>query len=210
MNQETLFTLSYVVLFIAIGFLQCFWGYRLFRIILFLLGLFFGGYFFGIIGYNLSQQVIVAVVIGIIGGLILGLLLYYIYLIGIFILGAMFGSALAVLLSNSFGVFHNQIVVITCAVVLGILAVLFQKLLIILSTSFCGALYIVNGISMLAMMLIYKSHIIISTGHFFQILIISGEENLDYKWGLLKLLGFIILGVLGVIVQYTTNKCSHS
>ena len=209
MNQEILFTLSYVVLFIAIGFLQCFWGYRLFRIILFLIGLFFGGYFFGMIGYNFSQQLIIAVVIGFIGGLILGLLLYYIYLIGVFILGAMFGSALAVLLSNSFGVFQNQIIVIVCAIIFGILAVLFQKLLIILSTSFCGALYIVNGIGILAGMLIYKSNIIINSGHFLQIFN-PGEEYLDYKWGLLKLLGFVILGVLGVIVQYSTNERSTS
>jgi Domain of unknown function (DUF4203) len=124
---------------IAWGLLDCFFGYRVFKVTLALLG--------GLIGAVFGQAAGVALGMGTggeIGGLIVGGLLgaglaFLLYVAAVFVAGFGFGATLGILLLSHF----NHMVALMSGCVLGIisgfLAVKLQRVLIILSTALLGS-----------------------------------------------------------------------
>lgn len=124
---------------IAWGLLDCFFGYRVFRITLGVIG--------GVFGVILGQAAAIALGFGLggqIAGMVLGGLLgaglaFLLYTGAVFVAGFGFGSTLGILLLSH----YNQTVALVSGVVLGIiggfLAVSLQRVLIILSTALLGA-----------------------------------------------------------------------
>ncbi|MDI1251445.1 MAG: DUF4203 domain-containing protein [Lacunisphaera sp.] len=132
---------------IAWGVLDCFFGYRIFKITLAVLG--------GLIGVVFGQAAGAALGMGPtaeIGGLVLGGLLgaglaYLLYLAAVFVAGFLFGATLGILLLANF----NHMVALLSSAVLGVvggfLAVKLQRVLIMLSTALVGAFRAILALS---------------------------------------------------------------
>lgn len=132
---------------IAWGLLDCFFGFKIFKIMLAVIG--------GLAGVVAGQAAAVALGLGqtgtlvgmIAGGLIGAGLAYLLYLGAVFISGFAFGLALSVLLLSHF----NQMVALLGGLVLGLvggfLAVKLQRVLIILSTGLLGAFRTIVALS---------------------------------------------------------------
>ncbi len=127
--------------------LDCFFGYRIFKITLAVLG--------GLIGVVFGQAAGAALGMGAIGeisGLILGGLLgaglaYLLYIAAVFVAGFLFGATLGVLLLAN----YNHMVALLSGGVIGIvggvLAVKLQRVLIMLSTALVGAFRAILALS---------------------------------------------------------------
>ncbi|HEY4248336.1 MAG TPA: DUF4203 domain-containing protein [Lacunisphaera sp.] len=124
---------------IAWGLLDCFFGYRVFKVTLAvvggLLGLLLGQVASTALGLGAGAEVIVMIVAGLLGASVAFLL----YKGAVFVAGFGFGATLGVLLLTH----YNDMVALMTGVVLGIvggfLAVKLQRVLIILSTALLGS-----------------------------------------------------------------------
>ena len=177
---------------ILIGLVNCLFGYRIFRFIIALWGFVFGAVVGSLVGmafYDSAGGIIGAIV----GGLLCAVLAYVLYFVGIFLLGA--GLA-ALLCSVGFAAGGQQpliLVLVPAAIVGGILALILQKLLIILATSFGGAWTVATGV----FALLGKAPDFAAMAEHPELM----EGFLAQNMGLIACwLGF---GVAGVVVQYS-------
>ncbi len=132
---------------IAWGVLDCFFGYRIFKITLAVVG--------GLIGLAAGQAIAtrfgfgpgVEVAALVIGTLLGGGLAFMLYIAAVFVAGFGFGATLGILLLANY---HHMVALLT-GVVLGViggfLAVQVQRVLIILSTSLLGSFRAVLALS---------------------------------------------------------------
>jgi hypothetical protein len=188
---------------ILIGAAQCFAGYRIFKFILGLMGFIIGGILAAGIGLSLSQEPIIALLAGLVGGLIGGSLLIALYFVGVFLFGAMIGGMLGVALFAAAGNIPEPTVLIIVAVIMGIVALIFQKWIITISTSFGGAGSVVTGIAYFTSDAPSPLGAYLSAENFDPAHI---ENILWYYTSQSKvvLLCWLILGIAGVMVQYKT------
>ena len=134
------------LLTIAFGLLNCFSGYRIFRIVLALWGLVLGAYAGGTVAGNLTGgQVLWIVAGGLVGAIIGAALMSLLYLVGVFIVGAAGGVVLANAVGLTAGVDMPDLVVIIVALVVGIIALILQRVVLILATASTGAWFVVSG-----------------------------------------------------------------
>ena len=185
-----------ILLMIVIGALQCFMGYRIFKLLLGLIGFLVGGGGVGFIGYSMSQNEAVALIAGLVGGSIGALLMIALSFIGTFLIGAFLGGLLGIVLSEISGNGLESSSVFILAVLMGIMALILKKFFIIVSTGFGGAWLVVLGITNY------------NTG---------GLDHADIEHlfrfnssdiGTL-LIGWAVLGIVGVIVQYRSRPGSR-
>lgn len=176
---------------IPVGAIYCFLGYRIFKFILGLTGFILIGAAAGGIGYALSHQEAIALLTGLAGGLIGAALMVALYYVGVFIVGAILGGVLGVVLSGAAGSSPEPAVLLILAIIGGVVALIIQKFMIILSTSFGGAGSIVLGIAFFTTGAVDPANI----------------NRLFRSGGILLyaiLLCWLALGIAGVIVQYKT------
>jgi hypothetical protein len=143
------------LLAILIGAAFCFLGYRLFLVLLPILG-FFAGFWLGAEAMSLLFGTgflasTTGIVVGIIFGLILAVLSYFFYYAGVIIIAAIIGYALGSGLMMAIGFdagLISALVGIVVAVVVAGAAILFnlQKYVIIILTSLAGANAILLGV----------------------------------------------------------------
>ena len=132
---------------ILFGLLCCFWGFRMFRVILGILGFAIGAMLVGQFVYNLTDGgMVLTVIAAIFGGIIGSALVLFVYFIGIFMIGAAAAYLLLNMLASPAGFAGNTAVAVIVAVIGGILALIFQKFIIIVSTAFIGAWCFVSGL----------------------------------------------------------------
>lgn len=159
---------------LLLGLLECFYGYRLFKITLFLVGFGVVGVIVFVIAYNKLPNTIgsmnisdvsnpgmrefvsagIAVACGIVGGLFT----IFLFFLGIFLLGSVFGVLVFVFFvllvhQANYFVDHTSILyafICGCGVIGGILAIKFQRFLIILSTSCVGAFNVMSAVDYFA------------------------------------------------------------
>lgn len=174
---------------ILLGALQCFLGYRIFKFILGLTGFLLGGALAGAIGYAISQEEAVALLAGIVGGFIGAALMVVLYFIGIFLIGALLGGVLGTVLFAVAGSNPEPAVLLILAVITGVVALIFQKFMIIVSTGFGGAFSVVTGIAYFTTGAIDPTN--------FESMFRSGGS---YLYAIL--LCWLALGIVSVIVQY--------
>jgi hypothetical protein len=132
---------------IAWGFLDCFFGYRVFKVTLTILG--------GLLGMVFGQMAGAALGFGhggeiggmVIGGLLGAGLAFLLYVAAVFVAGFGFGATLGVLVLTHF----NHMVALLSGCVIGIiggfLAVKLQQVLIMLSTALLGSFRVVLAFS---------------------------------------------------------------
>ena len=178
-----------MALAIPIGLLQCFFGYRIFKFILALTGFLIGSAMAATIGYNASQQEVVALLAGLVGGFIGAALMVLLYFVGIFLLGAFVGAALGTMLFAMAETNPIPFVLFILAAIVGVLALVFQKFMIIIATAFGGAWNVVIGIAYFTTGAIDPTNIEAS---------FSSGGTLTY----IIVLCWLALGITGVIVQY--------
>ena len=190
---------------IVIGLLTCFFGYRLFMLVLGLVG----GLICGPLGYaatfEASAEPWLAIAGGVVGAMVGAALFVLLYWVGIFAMGAAFGVGLATATMLSLDVQPHAIGLIVAGVAAGVIAVLLQKTLIILATSFGGALAVSTG----AADLIHRD------GSAWSALPEQPGQILPWlsqQYSPVVLIGALALGAVGAIVQFafTARHYDHA
>ena len=140
----------YIMAAVAVGLIECFFGYRILRFLLGVLGFIAGAVVCGSLGYELTDgSEITSIIAGIAGGLAGAFIMYTLYIVGVFAIGAALGFMTA---SYVFGIMNAApatIVLIASAVLGGVLAAILQKPMLILATAFGGAYAAVTGVAYL-------------------------------------------------------------
>lgn len=140
--------------FIVIGVLNCFFGYKIFRIVCAINGFLVGaipgaiiGLFAGFIDGKASGEAIV--IFALIGGIIGAVLAYAVQLIAVFFscfgTGVLIGAILMILSKNYSGIFQSAMI---WGLLFGVLGVLLAKTMVILQTTIIGTLQIGMGFFM--------------------------------------------------------------
>ena len=132
---------------IVAGILLCFCGYRILKVSLGLIGFIagaYGGWQAGIALFHGSTGS--AIVCAGIGGVIGLVLCLWIYLLGVFCVGAAAGAAVAAAIFNQAGHQVPSVVLMALPIVFGVIALIAQKLMIVVSTAVSGAYLITAGI----------------------------------------------------------------
>lgn len=139
---EALATLMGMLALIMIpyGILQCYFGYKLFKIILGVIGFISGALIGAVIAAGAGGEQGVVVLVSLlcgVGGAYLSIALYF---VGVFLVGAGAGAALIQILMGGDA---ETGAIIVGAVIVGMVALFVQKVLIIIATAFSGAYSII-------------------------------------------------------------------
>ncbi len=204
---------------IVLGLLFCFFGYRIFRIMLAVGGGIAGGG--GAVGFALTQWAWpemwwAVVLLGLAAAAVGAVLMIIAYYVGVFLAGAGFAATIAAVLVgvNADNLYLEAL--IPAAIVGGVLALIIQKLLIILVTSFtgsasamAGAYYFIWGAAEFESLTQTKTSVpssipLTEAGQIdFQALLQQGIPIFQGKPHIgIALVWFLALGVIGTIVQY--------
>src|SRR5258705_223460 len=138
---------GYVTAGVAIvgGILICFWGYRMLKVTLGITGAVFGASGGWALGLSLaSGSTGIALVCAVLGAVVGAVLCIWLFFLGIFLLGASAGTALAAAVFNALGHQPEPLVVLIVAVVFGVIAIVVQKFMIVISTAFSGSYLLVG------------------------------------------------------------------
>ncbi len=170
---------------LVVGFVLCFFGYRLLRFTLalagFAVGLALGLAVAGLIhGASQVFTIIIGVVCGILGAVVSTLL----YKVGVFLLGAGTGVLLAGIILTATGWHNPMLVRVIAAVAGGILTLIIERPLVSILSAFAGAWGIVFG----AFHLLGWYHVT------------AGAKTPPANYGLM-IVGWVVLGVIGAGVQ---------
>jgi hypothetical protein len=197
MNFNKEITDLIIIASIAFGALSCFFGYRIFRLILGILGFFLGALVAGGIAFHLTNGSQIIVLIAALAGGILGAGIFaMLYFVGIFVLGAILGGLLGTLISTALGGSFQFFMQLTLAIVGGIIALIFQKFMIIIATAFSGSWSIVTGVY----------YFITGNLELYQMFQHPGNLFImDINFYIL-LLNWFILAIIGTIIQYKITK----
>lgn len=173
------------------GLLICFFGYKIFRLVLAILGFVIGASFIAGVGFTLTDgnEILIILIAGIAGGLVAAVILLFLYSAGVFLLGALFGISVFSGILMLINIDTSPLLYIMPAILGGIIALLLQKFMIILITSFAGA-----WIAVIGTLYVLNSNFNPFTPEF-----INNISEIDtYR----ILLSLIALGGLGFVVQY--------
>ncbi len=136
---------AFAIFSIIAGVIVCFWGYRLFKVVLGIAGFIAGATLFYHFGAHYTANMIVLVILAVFGGMIGASLSMAFYYVGLFLLGALAGWQIGFLAATVINIELVIIIPIVAAVIAGILACFFQKPIIIAATALIGAWSVVTG-----------------------------------------------------------------
>jgi len=175
---------------VLIGLIICFFGYRIFRFVLAVIGFIIGTSFVAGFGFTLTdgKDILVILIAGISGGLIFAAILLFLYSAGVFLVGVIFGILVSTGISGVLNLNTSPIFYVVPALAGGILALLLQRFMLILITSFTGAWVAVMG-----SLFILSSDFNPLSPEF----ISSIGENQTYR----IIFSWLALGVLGFVTQ---------
>ena len=126
------------------GTIACFFGYRLFRIVLALFGFIIGALFASSLFGSSAHSAMVAAAI--VGGLLGAAVLIAAYFIGVAVVGAGLGAAVANLAFAGSNRDPHFVLVMLCAIAGAIGATYLQRYFIIVGTAFGGAWTLIVGV----------------------------------------------------------------
>ncbi len=181
------------LLVIVAGILTCFCGYRILKVTLGILGFIAGAYAGWELGLSLAHAGTgIALACALVGGLI-GMALYvWLYFLGIFLLGATAGTVVAAAFFNGTGQQAQPIVLLVVSLIFGVIALVAQKFMIILSTAFIGSYLITAGVWPLIVRSENSSRVWLDPAHS------ASSGTLGYA----ALVLWILLGVAGASYQF--------
>lgn len=182
---------------LVVGLLICFLGYRLVKLTLGLMGLIVGACGGWSAALVLAPHSTILPMVGAaVGGIIGAILCVWLFLLGVFVLGASAGSVIAAAALNVAGQPLHPVTVLVVALVFGLLALVLQKFMLVLCTSFSGA-YLITTALMHFMSGVQKLHPL-----WFERLPGDSAKTLGY----VALAVWIILGLLGAGFQFRQGK----
>lgn len=190
--NETNLLLS-AILLLLLGIVECFWGYRLFRIILAITGFFVGAGIGVALAGNAQQSIVILAALG--GGLLGAILFYFLYFVGPFLAGIGLGITLAGILAADLNATASatNVIIIVGAVLGGLIGLALSKYIIMLSTAFIGASQIIAAI----MLLIPGTHVVRAGG---TVGLFMGQST-----SLILSVAVLILGIIGFLFQARLN-----
>mmetsp|Transcript_22130 Transcript_22130/g.32931 ORF Transcript_22130/g.32931 Transcript_22130/m.32931 type:complete len:249 (+) Transcript_22130:42-788(+) len=199
------------VLGIIFGLIIGCFGYKLFRYVLFVVGFTIGsGITYGLLESLADLDDWANILIAVVVGLIVGVLSMVLWIIGLFALGALCGVIVACviqstadngLIQEDWGIY---LMISLFALFFGIIAVVLQKLVIILSTSTLGAYAVIASIGVLS----YPEG---SFGKVIQAAIENDFDIIDADWRTYVLLAsWAVLAVIFVIIQFCWSAKNHN
>ena len=185
------------IILLIIGIASCFYGNKIFKFLLVVLGFFAGAYLFGSIGAELTGDTNIILAASIAGGIILGLLVLFFYYTGIFFAGVL----LIILLSSYFNINYRNtehliILLIVCAIG-GVLALIFHELILTIATAIIGGWFITNSIGYFFYSIKYKS---LTPPIYFRYL--KNDMSIFY----IVLLFTLLLSILGMVHQFKLSN----
>jgi Domain of unknown function (DUF4203) len=184
------------LLAVAAGVLACFWGYRILRVALGLTGFVVGavgGWELGIALAPAQAAVhfAAAIVVGIIGAV----LCIWLFLVGIFLLGASAGGIIGAAASSAGGHPPQILWMAIGALMFGVAALVARRFMIIVSTAFGGSYLIVSG------MLRFSTH----TQNAFPIFFAPSPHHPASAAELVPLLSWLVVGLAGIAFQFKSS-----
>lgn len=187
----TLPMVQLVVLFLA-GALYCFVGYRVFKLMLVLTGfLLAGGVSAAIVSVGFPDTWLVPVVVGVICGLLGASVLLFLYRLGVFIVGAAFGSLVAFQVLQTAAPTWAGIAIVLSGALCGGLALLLERPVLSLAMAVIGS-----------WLMVATSAVIIFSGKGLQLA--PEEITPPIAWALLLL--WLVLTIFGLFTQYAKPK----
>lgn len=192
MNINQMYFLIIPLLITAFGIFSCFWGYGVFRFTLVLLGFFTGIYLTITYGSSYITDSNVLIIIAIALGIILGILVIIFYYAGIFLSGAVAALFILNYTGIKFTITDNILILIGLCIAGGVISLIFQRLMIVITTAVIGSFCIINGLGFL----IYNLKFGNST---FMQYFKSLENSNDLYYLVLFIVA--ILGICGIIFQ---------
>ncbi len=183
-----------------LGIVECFFGYRMLKVILGVTGFIFVGLLCSELVYkNMGGHPVIALIAGLFGGAIGSVLMIGLFSFGLFVLGAVLGFIAGEALSRIIVGSVNPIIVVPIAIVGGVATIIMFKEMVIISTSFIGAYMTVSSIgSFLGM-----SNRIFGFHQFNRPRVSDGQF-------IIMLLLSIIVGIAGMIVQHRYTATSEA
>lgn len=176
------------------GLCSCFAGYRIFRWVLAFFGFVFGALFVG--AAMGSDQTLWMIAAWLIGGLIGAVVLFAAYFVGVALIGAGIGAGAAMVLWAAVNREPGIWPVIILAVIGAIGALAVQRHVIIVATAFAGAQTAVVG----AAELIGRRSLEPATRQVVHVYPLDPMPNTR-----LDLIAFVVLGLLGLVIQLKTS-----
>ena len=191
-------------------------GYRLIKIVLFLIGFIIGGAlaYFVVLAFTYDRDEswipYVAASVAVVVGILCGLLTICIYYVGIFLAGGSIGFLIAWFILGAIDVPFLQthiyvpiLVSVLCGIIVGILALLIQKWLFMVGISILGAFQVAWGLDY---------YIELGAMMYYLLLFAEHRSNLKpcwYSWSIIPF--FVILAIAGFLVQalLTGRKYDH-
>lgn len=139
--------LAYAACLVISGLVFTFFGYRLLRVLLAVAGFIAGALLSSTVVFSYFEgNHIIAGVAGFAGGILGAVLLLVLFRAGVFMLGALLGITCLTAATIVLRFEPASIVILLAAVSGGVIAVLLQKTMIILATSYLGAWAVVTGL----------------------------------------------------------------
>lgn len=185
--------------FLIFGILLSFFGYKIFKICIAILGFIIGFIICYKITFFIFQKELHALILGIIGGLIIGIILFFLYFVSLISAGAILGLFVAY---NILPKMDNILLIIFYIVFIisgSIFAFFLQKGIIIISSSFVGAYFIALSIIMLFG--------IVTPQNIIEVFNLSYVLNIKTK--LIFILLTLIFGFLSLFYQLKISKRDH-
>jgi hypothetical protein len=182
------------LLVVVAGILACFWGYRILKVTLGLFGFIFGAYAAWELALSrFDANTAFALVCALVGGLI-GMALYvWLYFLGIFLLGATAGAIVVAAVFNGSAHQPEPMVFLAASIIGGIVALIAQKLMIIVSTAFSGSYLIVAGLWPFV------------ASHAPARIWLYPAPDSSGPWRYAALAAWLILGLVGLRVQFRSS-----
>ncbi len=140
--------LTYVVL-VGLGLVNCFAGYRLFRVLLGIWGFLGGAAITTVFLQGTRFDPLVQILAAALGGIVGAALVSLLYLVGVFLFGAAFGVLAASVLEQHVQGMPVRVLALVLAVLGGVAALTLQKPLITVFTAFGGAWIVVACVAAL-------------------------------------------------------------
>ena len=144
-GNTDLTTLTGSAILLIIGIPILFGGYVIHESLIQLIGFSLGFGIVTLIGYSNNEPLLFTMIVALVVGVIVGLIYYYLILLSVFLMGAICGSLIGMGSIIMGGIDGGEITIIAFALVGGGVAISLRKMMIILSTSFIGAVFIVFG-----------------------------------------------------------------
>ncbi len=130
-----------------IGIIECFFGYRMLKLVLGVTGFIIGGLLCARMVFDtIGTHPLIAIIAGLVGGAIGSSLMIVFFVFGLFILGAALGYLLGGAITAAILGSAYPVIAIPLAIVGGFVTISKHKSMIILSTSFIGAYLIVFSV----------------------------------------------------------------